>query len=181
MDLGSIGLVVFWLYVRSIFMKNRFVVGFVFVPWPVREADGCGLRVGPVPGEQGPGEAMEVVERVLLECLFRERRRRVLSSSLSFSFRVGFRTFRVSQLLREPNVVVVVVVETLVECSLLHCLRWTLRLCEFRASSTSFWIRKRFRVFPCFVVVVPLLLVLKIFWVIFKKVGNVVRARSCCR
>ena len=113
-------------------MKNG-CVRVVWVPWPVREADGWGLKVGPVPGEQGPGEAMEVVERLLLECLFRERRRVVLSSSSSYSFRLGFRTFRVSQLLREPNVVVVVAVETFVECRLLHCLRWTFRRRRFRS------------------------------------------------
>ena len=127
-------------------MEKRFVC-FVSVPWPVREADGCGLRVGPVPGEKGPGEAMEVLERLLLECMFRERRRRVLSSSSSFSFRVRFRTFRVSQLLREPNVVVV---ETVVECRLLHCLRWTLRRRKFRSSCLLFRGRVRFRGFPFF-------------------------------
>ena len=97
---------------------------------------------------------MEVVQRLLLECLFRERRRVVLSSSSSYSFRVGFCTFRVSQLLREPNVVVVVVVvETVLECSLLHCLRWTLRRRKFRLPCLMFRGRVRFRVFPYFVVV----------------------------
>ena len=71
--------------------------------------------MGPVPGEQGPGKAVEVVERLLLECLFR-----------SFPFRVGFRSLHV---------------ETLAECSLLHCLRWKLRQCEFRALPSSCRIR----------------------------------------
>jgi len=56
---------------------------------------------------------MEVLERLLLECMFRERRRRVLSSLSSFSFRVRFRPLRVSQLLRGRTLLLLLLLKLL--------------------------------------------------------------------
>ena len=97
----------------------------------------CGLKVGPVPGGQGPGGAMVGSGRLLLECLFRHRvcvyavlclcgrsfveclfrqRRRVLTL-FAFPFRLCLRSFRVAQELRGSNVVATVVVVSIVVVS----------------------------------------------------------------